>query len=121
MIEVVLPWPSRDLSPNARVHWGRRAEAAAAAKRAAFVLARAAGWTGTGLPDGKLHLWVDFFPPTRMLPDDDNMLARFKAQRDGLAQALGIDDRRFVSHPMVRDTPRRGGQVVVRLTGGPAP
>ena len=119
MIEVVLPWPSRDLSPNGRVHWARKAKAAKAAKHEAYALARAAGWTGGNLPDGKLHLWVDFFPPTRMIPDDDNMLARFKAQRDALALALGIDDRRFVSHPMVHDQPRKGGQVVVSLTAEP--
>ena len=46
------------------------------------------------------------------------MLARVKPYRDGIADALGIDDKRFVSHPYVRDTPRKGGQVVFRITGG---
>lgn len=27
-----------------------------------------------------------------------------------------LDDKRFVSHPYVRDTPRKGGEVVFRIT-----
>ena len=114
-LELVLPWPSRDLSPNARGGWHKRARAAKADRQQAVVLAHEAGWRNHALPDGRLHLHIDFYPPTRMRPDDDNMLARFKPARDGLAQVLGIDDRRFVSHPYVHSEPRPGGQVVVRL------
>ncbi len=119
MIELTLPWPSKDLSPNARVHWSRRARAAKSAKREAHALAVAAGWQRVILPAGRLHLHIAFYPPTRMRPDDDNMLARLKGARDGIAAALGIDDKRFVSHPMVMDEVRKGGQVVIRMTGGP--
>lgn len=121
MIEITLPWPNKDLSPNGRVHWGRKAKAASDARSVARILASSAGWQRLLLPEGRLHLWIDFYPPTRRLPDDDNMVARFKPYRDGLADALGIDDKRFVSHPYVREQPRKGGEVVVRLTGGPAP
>jgi len=72
------------------------------------------------LPDGRLHLWITFRPPTKRLPDDDNMLARFKAYRDGIADALGIDDKRFISHPYVSDKPVRYGEVRVRITEGPS-
>lgn len=119
MMELVLPWPSKNLSPNARVHWSRKAAAAKDARAMARLLAMSARWGEAALPEGRLHLWITFHPPTRRLPDDDNMLARFKPSRDGIADALGIDDKRFVSHPYVSDKPRRGGQVVVRLTGGP--
>lgn len=115
--EILLPWPSKDLSPNARVHWSRKAKASKLARHAACLLTKQAGWIADHA--GKLHLWITFFPPTRRLPDDDNMLSRFKPSRDGIADALGIDDRRFVSHPYVSDKPRKGGQVVVRMTGGP--
>ena len=117
--ELTLPWPSKDLSPNARVHWSVRADAAKKARFAAGMLAMQAGWHKARLPDGKLHLWITFHPPTRRLPDDDNMLSRFKPQRDGIADALKIDDKRFVSHPFVSDQPRKGGQVIVRMSGGP--
>lgn len=118
MIELTLPWPSKDLSPNGRVHWARKAKAAKAARADATLLAIAAGWPQMVLPPGRLHLWLEFYPPTRRMPDDDNMLSRCKAYRDGIADALGIDDQRFVSHPFVKNEVRKGGQVVVRITGG---
>lgn len=45
------------------------------------------------------------------------MIAAFKSGRDGIADALGIDDRRFVCHPYVKD--QVGGMVKVRITAGP--
>lgn len=119
--EIQLPWPSRILHPNARVHWAQRAKAAKAARMEAFVLARAAGWHKHQLPDGRLHLWIDFVPPDRRRRDDDGLLASMKQARDGLADALGIDDSRFVSHPFLHDTVRKGGEVRVRITGVPQP
>jgi crossover junction endodeoxyribonuclease RusA len=119
MKELVLPWPSKDLSPNARIHWSRKARAAKISRWEAAMLARQAGWTNAGLPGGRLHLWIDFYPPTKRLPDDDNMLSRCKAYRDGIADALLIDDKRFVSHPYVKDEVRKGGEVRIRITGGP--
>ena len=119
--EIVLPWPSAALSPNARNgHWAARKRAAEAGRREGFVAARLAGWGKGSAPDGRVHLWIDFYPPTRRMPDDDNMLARFKAYRDGIADALDVDDSRFVSHPYVKEQPRKGGEVRVRITGGPA-
>lgn len=118
MIELVLPWPSKDLSPNSRVNWRRKAEATRVARQLAVVLAFEAGWRDAWLPSGRLHLWLDFYQaPGKKLPDDDNMLGRCKAYRDGIAQVLGIDDKRFKSHPDVKTERRPGGQVVVRITG----
>lgn len=117
-LELVLPWPSKDLSPNARVHWRARSKATKAARETAVLLAFQAGWRDAWLPEGRLNLWIDFYQaPRKVLPDDDNLLLRFKAYRDGIAQVLGIDDRRFISHPMVHEERRPGGQVVVRITG----
>lgn len=119
MRELVLPWPSKELSPNTRNHWAKRSKAAKEARRTAHLLACAAGWRLEALPEGRLHLWWDYYPPTKRMPDDDNMLLRCKNYRDGLADALGIDDKRFVSHPYVKEEARKGGQVRVRLTGEP--
>lgn len=118
--ELVLPWPSRDLHPNARVHWRRKAKAVKSARAEAHLLALAAGWRPGSVPDGRLHLWVDFVPPDRRRRDDDGIAASFKHARDGIADALGLDDHRFRMHPFLRDdetTP--GGCVRVRITGGP--
>lgn len=117
-LELVLPWPSKDLSPNARVHWRARSKATKAARQAAVLLAFEAGLRDAWLPSGQLHLWIDIYQaPGKKLPDDDNMLGRCKAYRDGIAQVLGIDDRRFKSHPDVKAERRPGGQVVMRITG----
>lgn len=116
--ELVLPWPSKDLSPNARVHWSKKAKTAKAYRHACYVLAKQAGWLPVVWPDDvqspRLHLWIDFYPPDKRHRDDDNMAAAFKSGRDGLADALGIDDKRFISHPY--NTEQIGGMVKVRIT-----
>ena len=119
MILLTLPWPDRTLHPNARVHWAKLANAKKAARAAAHMLAVQAGANGAKLPEGRLHLWIDFYPPDRRRRDDDGLLASMKAARDGIADALGVDDSRFVSHPWVKDEVRKGGQVVIKITGGP--
>jgi len=118
--ELTLPWPDPHLSPNARVHWASKAKAASAARERAGFSALAQGWSArsaTRLPsDAYLHLWIDFYPPTRRHRDDDNLLSSFKPYRDGLSDALGINDMRFISHPRVHPAPVKGGLVKVRLS-----
>ena len=116
--DLVLPWPVSDLSPNARICWQRRAKAANNSRALGKLIALEAGWNGISIPAGRIVLCIDFYPPTRRWPDDDNMLARFKPYRDGIADALGIDDQRFISRPLIKHEVRCGGQVVVRLEVG---
>lgn len=113
MIEVTLPWPPRALSPNARTHWRKKAPITKAYKHACWALVKEARIVAP-VSAGRLHLWLDFYPPDRRARDDDNMIASFKAGRDGIALALGIDDKRFVTHPFVSD--EIGGFVKVRIT-----
>lgn len=121
MTEIRLPWPPKELSPNARVHWSRRSKAAASYRKECGWLVRAAmsAHPDFKLPDSeRIALWIDFFPPDRRHRDDDNLLAAFKAGRDGIADALGINDKRFVSHPFVQEA--TGGYVRIRITDAPA-
>lgn len=115
---LVLPWPSSGLSPNARGHWSVRQRESKAARSFAFLAARQAEWGIGTIPNDacRVNLWVRFYPPTKRMPDDDNMLARFKPYRDGIADALGIDDKRFVSRPRVMDEVRKGGCVEVQIS-----
>lgn len=83
------------------------------------MLALAAHWNHVQWPEGRLHLWIDFYPPDKRRRDDDGLLASFKPHRDGIADALHIDDSRFVSHPFLHDETFPGGRVVVQITGGP--
>jgi crossover junction endodeoxyribonuclease RusA len=116
-MNVTLPWPPKDLSPNSRIHWSRRSKAAKAYRRACHVLTLEAGIRGVDW-EGDIHLWIDFYPPDRRHRDDDNMVAAFKAGRDGMADAMGLDDKRFRIHPFVKD--EIGGMVKIRITPGPA-
>lgn len=109
-----LPWPPKELSPNARVHWTKKAKAAKAYRLECFILAKAAGITA---PEGKILWTVEFFPPSRRAYDDDNLLARIKALRDGVADALCVDDRRFVTQFSVSETVIKGGMVRVTIGG----
>lgn len=110
---VVLPWPPAELSPNARSHWATRSRAAKSYRLQCFLFARQAGLVA---PEGRILLDLEFIPPTMRRRDDDNLTAAFKAGRDGLADALGIDDSRFVSLVRLRSTPQRGGAVRVTLS-----
>jgi len=113
---LTLPWPDRNLHPNARPHYMVLAKAKKAARESAAWAAKAA-WPAIDLPaEGRLHLWLDFYPPDRRQRDDDGLLSSMKAARDGIADALGINDSRFVSHPYIKDEVRKGGMVEIRIT-----
>ena len=112
---LILPWPPRALSPNARTHWRAKAPIARAYKEACWALTLEAK---LAVPDSqKIALWLDFYPPNRRARDDDNMIASFKHGRDGVALALGIDDKRFRCFPFVRD--EIGGYIKLRITEMP--
>ena len=115
MIELTLPWPPRELSPNARTHWRKKAPITKAYKHACWALCKEAGMVAPESP--RIALWITFYPPDRRNRDDDNIVSSFKAGRDGIALALGIDDKRFVMRPFVHTT--IGGMVKVRLTEFP--
>lgn len=110
--QVLLPWPPKVLSPNARAHWATRSKAAKAYRFRCFFGARQVRLEA---PAGRVLLVLEFMPPNRRRRDDDNLLASFKAGRDGLADALGIDDSVFVSQVRLLDEIRPGGAVRVTL------
>lgn len=96
MTEIILPWPPVALSPNARLHWSALAKAKKAYRTECFYQARHAGIAaGMFGKDAKVHVSLEFYPPDRRHRDEDNMLASMKSGLDGLADALGIDDRHF--------------------------
>lgn len=109
---VILGWPNPVMAPNARTHWGKKATAVKLYRKECWARATsaklAADW------EGPIHLWLTFVPPDRRKRDDDNLIASFKAGRDGLADALGIDDARFITHASI--SKEVGGMVLVRLT-----
>lgn len=99
MSEVALPWPPSELSPNSRIHWARKAKFAKGYKKVCWALAKQAGLRVDR--EGPVHVWLVFIPPDRRHRDHDNMIASVKYALDGVALALGIDDKRFVLHSSV--------------------
>lgn len=108
----MLPWPPKELSPNARVHWTKKGKAARQYRAACFVCCRQARLRELS---GKALLVLEFVPPNRRRRDDDNLVAAFKSGRDGLADALGIDDCHFATTFSVSDEVVKGGAVRVRV------
>ncbi|WP_312669708.1 RusA family crossover junction endodeoxyribonuclease [Stutzerimonas nitrititolerans] len=112
---IVLPWPPKELSPNARVHWAKKSKAAKQYRAECFLLTKKAG-IAAPLADEILFA-LEFVPPDRRKRDDDNLLASCKALRDGVADALGIDDNRFITQLRISRETVKGGEVRVRIQG----
>jgi len=108
-----LPWPHKDLSPNARGHWGKKANATKKARKDGYNASLAAGVSKI---DAKAaHVTTTFFPPTLAGFDDDNLQARCKAFFDGISDAIGIDDKHFKHAPVQRGEVRKLGAVMVEI------
>jgi crossover junction endodeoxyribonuclease RusA len=108
---LTLPWPPKELSPNARVHRLAKARVAKEYRMVCWALAKEARLTA---PEGPVHLKLTFFPPTRQPRDLDNCLASIKSGLDGVADAMGINDRDF--RPITIDLSSAvGGLVLVEL------
>jgi len=114
-IIIELPWPAKELSPNARVHWRILADAKKLARYTAKMTTLEVIEGGSPMDKAtqvKLH-WV-FLPPTRREYDDDNLESSCKAYRDGIADALGINDSKFKATKGFGDV-IKGGKVVVGI------
>lgn len=112
-ISLTLPWPSRDLSPNARIHWSRRAKAVKQARWQAWAIAKEA--IGANKPDWSgAHVTLTFHPPDKRRRDADGMLSMMKASIDGISDAIGINDHKFTYTFSVSDSVK-GGSVNVRI------
>lgn len=117
-IVIQLPWPDTSLMPNRKNgrHWG----STHAAKRKAFndaFLATKAEVSGKGiLITGRVPVSITFVAPDKRNRDLDNLLACVKQHLDGIALALGIDDKMF--RPFVLDSAidvNREGFLIVEI------
>ena len=103
MTEIELPWPPAELFPNEANrrtgHWGYE-------KKARLMRTLAWGLTAQALgpklrayahDGGEIRLAYALTPPMRRgkVADEDNVLSALKPARDGIADALGVDDRHF--------------------------
>lgn len=87
MTKFVLPLKLGSLA-NARLHWAARAKIAANQRMSAGIaVATSKDWRA---PSGRIV--ISLTRVGRRMLDDDNLQAAFKHVRDGVADALGIDD-----------------------------
>lgn len=118
MLALTLPWPPRELSPNARhAHWSALARAKLQYRAACAVTARSQGAARIVAPE--LAVSLTFVPPDRRSRDLDNCISSMKAGLDGLADVLGVDDNRWTL-TAVMDSDQIGGFVRVEVSPWPA-
>ena len=117
---LVLSWPPAQLTPNSRCHWAQKARVAKRARGEAYVLARAYLSENHIIFNPKavekISIEYTFTPPDRRARDDDNLIAAMKPYRDGIAQALGMDDNCFrTQEAAFASVPRRPAFVCAHI------
>lgn len=115
---ITLGWPPKALSPNARTNWAARARIVKAYRQACAwqALEQTTPEQREALRSAdRLRVHLTFVPPDRRLRDADNCIAAAKAGLDGLADALGVNDRRFVLSSELLTNGEIGGVVRVRV------
>lgn len=90
---VDLPWPPKELSPNARLNWRAK-------HRRRHAYRHTCSWTCVEqklrrIEADRVHATIKFYPPDARHRDVDNMLASIKAGIDAVAEAIGVDDSRW--------------------------
>lgn len=115
MITIILPWPDKALSPNARNKWAA-IRARTAARKAAWALTMEAIGRAPKPASGPLNVSVTFWPPDARARDGDNAMACMKAACDGIADALGVNDKLFRFAAPIWGEPHKPGRVIVTVT-----
>lgn len=119
MIRVEMAYPDKTLSPNRSTHHMALWRAKKDAKEAASWATKAAmprNWTHDG---SRLPVMVMLHPIAgKAAMDKDNALACAKAHLDGIAQALGVDDKLFDPTIDIGQPVPRGALVIT--VGAPA-
>jgi hypothetical protein len=91
---IELPFPPSSLSGHAKGHWRKIAPIVAKHREWARLATLAAGVAGIPAT-GDIPVSFMFYPPDRR-SDRTNFPNRLKAYIDGIADALGVNDRRFL-------------------------
>lgn len=115
MIRIELPFPAKILWPNGRGHWAAKARAVRSARDWAAWQVVGGYRKNPHWKSAKLH-WV-IHPKTAHPIDDDAPPYALKSYRDGIADALGIDDKNFRA-TYEFGPPVKGGAVIVTIEEG---
>lgn len=115
-----LPWPPASLSGHAKGHW--RSKAAETKKHREWARLATLEAAPSAPEAGDIRVRIHFVPPDRR-GDRTNFANRMKPYLDGIADALGVNDARFLPSYEFGD-PTKPGHVLVTVeacpTGGEA-
>lgn len=114
---IELPFPDSDLMPNRKNgrHWGATKSIKDSAISQGFYLTKAAA-AGSKFRQDKIALTITFVQSDKRHRDLDNLLAGSKAYLDGVARALGIDDKLFEPITIKRGYNKAHSATVIELT-----
>lgn len=118
--QVSLAFPAPELMQNRHDgrHWSYAAGEKADARREGYLAALAA-MTEAGYepPEGStlFRVRMEFAPPDRRRRDVSNLHAAMKWALDGIAEAMGVDDSRFIEHSQRLGAQHVRGQVIVTI------
>lgn len=124
MLRIELPWPDKALKQNGQHgHWATVSRARRTARNNAYWLTRAAmgaqlGATTTSINhDGASDIILRqvAHPPDKRARDRDGIDAALKSHRDGIADALRVDDKFFRPTGIEWGEPVAGGRIVVEV------
>lgn len=95
--QIVLPFPPASLSGHAKGHWRDHAKVTKAHRAAAKTLTiEALGGMKVNVPPrGDIGIRIAFMPADNR-SDRTNFAGRMKPYIDGIAEALGVNDKRFL-------------------------
>lgn len=111
--KLVLPFPPSILRPNDRSHWAKKNPHKNAFKLACHQIATA---QPVNFSAGRIALHVTFYPPNNRW-DFDAQVSACKALFDGIADAWGVNDRRFRPVMVFEDADKNNPRVEIKMAG----
>ncbi len=111
---VELPYPDPKLSPNRKngTHWGATKKVKDKARNDAFLMATQA-MAGFKFADATLlSVSIMYIQKDKRHRDLDNLLAASKPMLDGIAKAIGVDDKIFAPITIMRQYSNFSGMTV---------
>jgi crossover junction endodeoxyribonuclease RusA len=114
---ITLPFPDMRLSPNRKngTHWTVTQKHKKIARETGYNAAILASQGQMLNPDIEYQVNITFYHPTKRKQDIDNMLSAFKATIDGVAKALGIDDKQFNPFVVKKEYRKGFGGTIIEI------
>lgn len=112
-LTLILPWPSRRLSPNARGAWQTKEAPRQAAIDTGYLAARKTGQTLSR--KARLSMLIEAHPPKGNRSDWDNLVGRLKHYQDGVCKALAVNDNQIKEATVLMCEPHGDGSVIITI------